>query len=89
MEAVLDFGRGCQKWLKSCNGEYVGGGGGRNRRRPALLIAFIGGGVRGGQGGQGGERTPLSLHQMQLYAYSLHFVSLSHISVLLLQPLSI
>jgi hypothetical protein len=28
MEAVLDFGRGRQKWLKSCNGEYVGEGGG-------------------------------------------------------------
>ncbi len=28
MEAVLDFGRGRQKWLKSCNGEYVGWGGG-------------------------------------------------------------
>jgi hypothetical protein len=26
MEAVLDFGRGRQKWLKFCSGEYVGGG---------------------------------------------------------------
>jgi hypothetical protein len=30
MEAVLDFGRGRQKWLKSCDGEYVGGGGRRS-----------------------------------------------------------
>jgi len=26
MEAVLDFGRGCQNWLKSCYGECVWGG---------------------------------------------------------------
>ncbi len=65
MEAVLDFGRGRQKWLKSCNGEYVGGGGGGgNRRGPAPLAAFIGGGCERGRGraGRGENNFVLALN---------------------------
>jgi hypothetical protein len=89
MEAVLNFGRGCQKWLQSCNGEWVGGGergGGGDRRRLAPLITFIGGGVRGGGGGE----VEVAL---QLFAFHIHvvlfLVPLSPFSILLWRPLSI
>ncbi len=49
MEAVLDFGRGRQKWLKSCYGVCMGGGGGNEARAAASVIAS-GWGGRGGGG---------------------------------------
>ncbi len=51
MEAVLDFGRGRQKWLKSCNGECVGGGEGgvwKDAAAAYVIASGWGGGRRGG-----------------------------------------
>jgi hypothetical protein len=63
MEAVLDFGRGRQKWLKFCSGEYVGGGEGGGRSLPSAnpdnmaaggaTDARCGGGGRLEGGGEG------------------------------------
>ena len=56
MEAVLDFGRGCQDLAIILMGVW-GGGGGSGNRSQAPVIAFIGGSERRGRGGgQGGER---------------------------------
>ena len=91
MEAGLVFGRGRQKWLISSNGEYVGGGGGGGgNRRSCLPYHIYRRGVRGGRGraGRGETKFVLVLNAACMHVVS-HFVSLSHISVLLLQPLSI
>jgi hypothetical protein len=47
MEAILDFSRGRQNWLKSCYAECVGGGGGGNEARAAasVIASGWGGGV--------------------------------------------
>ncbi len=53
MEAILDFGRGHQKWLKSCGGECVGGGGGGlPSANPDNMAA---GGATDAQCGEGGS----------------------------------
>ncbi len=58
MEAVLDFGRGCQNLAIILGG--VWGEGAEMERRPALRYhIYRGGGVRGG--GQGGERERTNL----------------------------
>ncbi len=57
----------------------------------ASLITFIGGGCEGGGRGSAGRRENkfvLVLNAACMHVV-LHYVSLSHISVLLLQPLSI
>ncbi len=60
MEAVLDFGRGCQDLAIILIGDVGRGGrGGSGNRAQAgsPVIAFIGGSERRGRGGgQGGER---------------------------------
>jgi hypothetical protein len=55
MEAVLDFGRGCQDLAIILVGVW-GRGGAEIERRSAPLLSHLKGGVRGGGGGQGGER---------------------------------
>ncbi len=90
MEAILDFGRGCQDLSIILLGECVGGGGGGNENAGRLpLLSHLKGGVRRG----GGERREgginMSLYLMQPYAHSFHSIYLSYIFVLLLQPLSI
>ncbi len=53
-----------------------------------LLIALMGGGWEGGGAGRGENKYVLALNAACMHLL-LHYVSLSHISVLLLQPLSI
>ncbi len=84
----LSFGRGCQDLAIILLGEGVWGGRKWERRPVASVIAFEGG-VRRGGGMEGRGRANMSLHQMQPCACSFHSISLSQISVLLLQPLSI
>jgi hypothetical protein len=63
MEAVLDFGRGCQNLAIILRGVW-GGGGVEIERRPAPCYHMYrgGGGVRGeGVGKEGRERANLSL----------------------------
>ncbi len=70
---------------------YVGGGGGGAEIDAAgLPYGIYRRGVRGGRGraGRGGNKFVLVLNAACTHVV-LHFVSLSHISVLLLQPLSI
>jgi hypothetical protein len=53
MEAVLDFGRGRQKWLKSCMGSAcVGGGKSLPSANPDNVAA---GGATDARRGEGGE----------------------------------
>jgi hypothetical protein len=63
MEAVIDFGRGCQDLTIILLGE-CGGGGRKWERRPAApVIAFEGGSEKRGEGGKEGRgRANMSLH---------------------------
>jgi hypothetical protein len=93
MEAVLAFGRGRWKLFKFSSGEYVGGGGGGAEIDAAgLPLSHLWeAGVRGGGRGRTGRsenKFVLVLNAACMHVV-LHHVSLSHISVLLLQPLSI
>jgi hypothetical protein len=69
----------------------VGGGRKWERRPAAVVIAFEGGSEKRGGGGR--EERWRSKHVLVLNAaictYSFHSISLSYVSVLLLQPLSI
>ncbi len=76
MEAVLDFGRGCQNRLKSCSGECVGGGAGNEARAAASVIAS------GWGGGGGGVEVALQLFALHIYVV-LFLVPLSPFSILL------
>jgi hypothetical protein len=80
MEAILDFGRGRQKWLKSCSGEYVGGGGGGPEMKHQQLppLSHLDGG--GGEGG--GVEVALQLFAFLIYVVLL-LVPLSPFSILL------
>jgi hypothetical protein len=75
MEAVLDFGRGRQKRLKSCYGECMGGGG---RKRGASSCPRY----RIWMGGGGGEEAALQLFALHMYVV-LFLVPLSPFSILL------
>jgi hypothetical protein len=64
------------------------GGGGNRRSWPPL--SHLGGGCEGGRGRAGrGENNFVLVLNVACMHVVLHYVSLSHISVLLLQPLSI
>jgi hypothetical protein len=67
-----------------------GWGGGEEIDAAGSLITFIGGGCEGGRGRAGRREYKfiLVLNAACMHV-ALHYVSLSHISVLLLQPLSI
>jgi hypothetical protein len=56
MEAILDFGRGCQNLSIILWGERVEGVAEMARRPAAPVITFEGGSERGGGRGEGGER---------------------------------
>ncbi len=89
MEAILDFGWGCQ-YLSIILWEGGGEGGGNGAQAGCPCYRIWRGEWEGGEGGrrrEGGVNT--SLYWIQPYAYSFHSISLSYISVLLLQPLSI
>jgi hypothetical protein len=78
MEAVLDFGRGCQNLLQSCCGECVGwGGGAGNEVRAAASVIASGWG-----GGGGGVEVALHLFALHIYVV-LFLVPLSPFSILL------
>ncbi len=85
MEAILDFGRGCQNLSIILRGGGEGGGGGRKwRAGQLLLLSHLKGEWEGGE-----EERGRSKHVLVLNACSFHSISLSYISVLLLQPLLI
>ena len=63
MEAILDFGQGCQNLSIILWGGGCGEGGAEMERRPtALVIAFEGGVKRGGEVGERGSKDVLVLN---------------------------
>jgi hypothetical protein len=56
MEAVLDFGRGCQDLAIILLGVWEGRGGGNGTQAGCPVIAFTGGSEKRGGGVEGGER---------------------------------
>jgi hypothetical protein len=84
MEAVLDFGRVCQKLAVILMG--CGGGAEIDAGRLPLSHLWGGGGVRGGGGGQGGEREQICpctkcSHVHVDYTLSLFLISLQPLSI--------
>jgi hypothetical protein len=55
MEAILDFGRGCQDLAIILMGSVGEGGGGNGTQAGCPGIAFIGGSEKREGGGEGGE----------------------------------
>ncbi len=69
-------------------GTWVRGGGREEMDAAGPLFTFIGGGCEGGGAGRGENKYVLALNAACMHLL-LHYISLSHISILLLQPLSI
>ncbi len=90
LKAILAFLQGRWKLSKFSNGGCVGGGGGGNRHSWPPLSHLLEAGVGGGSGRAGRRENKLALGLNAACMHVvLHYVSISHISVMLLQPLSI